>query len=287
MKPLKSNLLHVFLLIHVFPMILGFRLEFRGTRAAAPNPHPSALLAIDPVLSWNTFLGGLALDEVDDIIIDGNGDMYVTGYSDGTWGNPIRSFSATPDAFVAKLSAQGILEWNTFLGGSGGDLGYGIALDSSGNVYVAGNSTSTWGNPLQPHIPSISEVFIARLDTNGNLVWNTFLGGPGTDEAREIAVRGGNIYVAGRSDAAWGLVTTRPYSGSMDAFVARLGTDGNLTWNSFLGGNEFDEAYGIVTDGNGAILVTGFSTGRPGFTGSWGNPIRAYTAFRDAFLAKL
>ena len=161
-----------------------------------------------------------------------------------------------------------------------------IATDGT-NVYVAGNSTSTWGNPLQPHIPSISEVFIARLDTNGNLVWNTFLGGPGTDEAREIAVRGGNIYVAGRSDAAWGLVTTRPYSGSMDAFVARLGTDGNLTWNSFLGGNEFDEAYGIVTDGNGAILVTGFSTGRPGFTGSWGNPIRAYTAFRDAFLAKL
>ena len=272
MAPLTSNLIRVFLLIVLFPTLPGFR---------------ARVLVIDPILNWNTFLGGPAFEEADDIIIDGNGDIYVTGYSDGTWGNPIRPFSTTPDAFVAKLNAQGTLEWNTFLGGSGGDLGYGIALDANGNVYVTGNSSSTWGNPIQPFVPGIADAFVARLDANGNLTWSTFLGGEGMDEAREIAVHSGNIYVTGRSDAAWGLVTMRPYTGSMDAFVARLDLNGTLAWNSFLGGNEFDEAYGITTDGNGAILVTGFTTGRPGFTGSWGNPIRAYTAFRDAFLAKL
>ena len=299
---LKSSFVHLFLLVNLLPTILGFRVGWIGTSAASAGgtsessavmanhvigPDPAGSFAPEAVLNWNTFLGGLAYDEVDDIIIDGSGNIYVTGYSDGTWGSPIRPFSATPDAYVAKLDAQGTLQWNTFLGGSGGDLGYGIALDTSGNVYVVGNSDATWGNPIQPLVPGISDVFIARLDTNGNLVWNTFLGGTGMDEAREIAVRGGTLYVTGRSDAAWGVITIRPYTGSMDGFVARLDTNGNLRWNSFLGGSEFDEAYGIITDGKGAIVVTGFSSGRPGFTGSWGNPIRAYTAFRDAFLARL
>jgi hypothetical protein len=197
--PLTSNLIRVFLLTVLFPTLLGFRTK---------------LLVIDPILRWNTFLGGLAFEEADDIIIDGNGDMYLTGYSDGTWGNPIRPFSTTPDAFVAKLNAQGTLEWNTFLGGSGGDLGYGIALDANGDVYVTGNSSSTWGNPIQPFVPGISDVFVARLDGNGNLTWSTFLGGRGMDEARESAVHGGTIYVTGRSDAAWGLVTMRPIPGA-------------------------------------------------------------------------
>jgi LPXTG-site transpeptidase (sortase) family protein len=273
---LTSRFVHIFILFNLLPTLLGARAGFMDVQTTASGD-----------VSWNTFLGSPAYEEVDDIAIDGNGNIYVIGYGDRNWGNPRRPFTATPDAWVAKVDAQGTLQWNTFLGGDTSDLGYGIALDGNGNVYVAGNSHSTWGNPIQPFTPGTSDVFVARLDPNGNLIWNTFLGGAGMDQAREIAVRGGSLYVTGRSDTAWGLVTARPYAGSMDGFVARLDVNGNFAWNSFLGGNEFDEAWGIATDGTGAILVSGFSTGRPGFSGSWGNPIRPYTAFRDAFLAKL
>jgi LPXTG-site transpeptidase (sortase) family protein len=245
-------------------------------------------LSIDPVLTWNTFLGGSSLDEGDDIIVDGSGNIYVTGYSDVSWGNPIRAFTTIPDAFVAKLDPSGNLVWNTFLGGNGGDLGYGITLDASGNVYVTGNSNATWGAPIRAYATGISDAFVAKLNTNGTLLWNTFLGGTGIDEAREIAVGGsGNVYVTGRSSSTWGSPVIRAYTADMDAFVANVDTNGNLVWNSFLGGSAFDEAYGIVSDGGGNVYVTGFSTTTISANGSWGNPIRAYTAFRDAFLTKL
>ena len=242
----------------------------------------AAPLYIDPVLIWNTFLGGSSYDEGDDIILDGNGNVYITGYSDASWGNPIHPFSTTPDAFVAKLDSGGNLLWNTFLGGNGSDLGYGITLDATGNIYVTGNSTANWGSPIRPYTASTDDAFVAKLNASGNLLWNTFLGGTGLDEAREITIGGnGNVYVAGRSDSAWGGPIIRAYTASMDAFIANVDSNGTLVWNGFLGGSAFDEAYGIVIDGSGNLYITGYSDG------SWGNPIRGYTAFGDAFVAKL
>src|SRR5215207_4739494 len=119
--------------------------------------------SIDPALTWNTFLGGNSYDEGDDIIVDASGNIYVTGYSDVSWGNPIRPFGAIPDAFVVKLDPSGNLVWNTFLGGNGGDLGYGITLDTSGNVYVTGNSDATWGAPVRAYITG-GDAFVAKLN---------------------------------------------------------------------------------------------------------------------------
>ena len=245
-------------------------------------------LSIDPALTWNTFLGGNSYDESDDVVVDASGNIYITGYSDVSWGNPIRPFSTIPDAYVAKLDSGGNLMWNTFLGGSGGDIGYGIALDTSGNVYVTGFSGATWGTPIRAYTASIDDAFVAKLNTNGTLLWNTFLGGTGIDEGREITVSGsGNAYVTGRSSSTWGNLVIRAYTADMDAFVANVDTNGNLVWNSFLGGSAFDEAFGIVIDGSGNTLVTGFSMTTISANGSWGNPVRAYTAFRDAFVTKL
>src|SRR5215510_11491618 len=66
-------------------------------------------LSINPLLIWNTFLGSNAYDEGSDIVVDSSGNIYITGYSDVSWGNPIRPFSTTPDAFVAKLDPSGNL----------------------------------------------------------------------------------------------------------------------------------------------------------------------------------
>ena len=84
------------------------------------------------------------------------------------------------------------LTWNTFLGGSGDDYGRGIAVDGSGNVYVTGYGDATWGSPVRAYT-SGNDTFAAKLYGNGTLLWNTFLGGSGSDYGRGIAVDGSEI----------------------------------------------------------------------------------------------
>jgi hypothetical protein len=162
----------------------------------------------------------------------------VTGYSEATWGSPIRAFTNPGtgyyDAFVAKLDTNGALQWNTFLGGSSHDYGYGIAVDTSGNSYVTGWSYVTWGSPLLP-FAGYYDAFVAKLDTNGALQWNTFLGGSDDDYGYGIAVdTSGNSYVTGYSEATWGSpirAFTNPGTGYYDAFVAKIGNGVRVDFN--------------------------------------------------------
>jgi hypothetical protein len=88
--------------------------------------------------------------------------VYVTGYSDATWGNPVSTHAGGYDAFEAKLDSSGNLVWNTFLGSTDDDYGYGIAVDASSNLYVTGLSTDTWGSPVRAHAGNW-DAFVAKL----------------------------------------------------------------------------------------------------------------------------
>ncbi len=237
-------------------------------------------LAIDPTLGWHTFLGGIGEDGGYAIAVDGNQNVYVAGNSQATWGSPMRAHSGKGDAFAARLDAGGRLMWNTFLGGNGEDVGYAIAVDESGNVYIAGWSYESWGTPIRAHSGN-GDAFAAKLDARGQLIWNTFLGETGEDSGFAIAVDdGGNVYVAGGSGATWGS-PVRAYSGDWDAFVAKLDPAGRLTWNTFLGGEMYEYAQALTIDGRGQVYVAGCS-----WT-AWGTPVRAYSGGIDAFAAKL
>ncbi|MGO9108577.1 MAG: SBBP repeat-containing protein, partial [Thermoguttaceae bacterium] len=241
----------------------------------------SQQLVIDPTLTWNTFLGGSGGTVVSyAIALDSSGNVYVTGSSTATWGSPVQAYSAGTDAFAAELSSSGSLIWNSFLGGSGTDIGYGIAVDGSGNVYVTGSSTATWGSPVQAYSAG-TDAFAAKLSSSGSLTWNTFLGGSGTDEGRGIAVDGsGNVYVAGYSNATWG-TPVRAYSSGYDAFAAELSSSGSLTWNTFLGGSGTDTGYGIAVNAYGNLYVAGSSTA------TWGSPVQYYIGGTVGFVAEL
>jgi len=240
-------------------------------------------LWIDPTLTWNTFLGGNGYDYGTDIAVDANGNVYVAGWSNATWGSPVRAFSGYFDAFAAKLDANGNLTWNTFLGGSRYAEGYGIAVDANGNVYVAGYSDGTWGSPVRAFSGN-RDAYAAKLDANGALTWHTFLGSSGNDDSIDIVVdANGNVYVAGYSNATWG-APVRAFSGDIDAFAAKLDSNGNLTWNTFLGGSSDDHGYSIAVDANGNVYVAGASDV------TWGSPVRAFSGgggYDDAFSAKL
>lgn len=256
-----------------------------ASRIAHADPPLDSTAAPDAVLTWNTFLGSTAHDFSGGVARDSGGNVYVTGTSSASWGTPIRAFTGfNDDAFVAKLDPNGALLWSTFLGGSAVDHSAGVAVDSNGNVYVSGISGGTWGTPVRAFSGFNDDAFVAKLDTNGALLWNTFLGGDSPDHSRGIAVdASGNAHVAGISGGTWG-TPVRAFSGlNDDSFAAKLDTNGALTWNTFLGGDGVDHSTDVGVHGNGTVVVSGISTG------SWGTPVRAFSpgGNDDAYAAKL
>ena len=233
-------------------------------------------------LVLNTFLGGSGFDSAYGIAVDSDGNLYVTGTSNATWGSPVNAFSGGYDVFVAKLSNTGALVWNTFLGASGDDHVYGIGLDSGGNIYITGDSAATWGSPLNAYQGGYSDIFVARLSNTGALAWNTFLGGSGSDVSYGMAVdSSGNSYITGASDSSWGS-PVRALTSDYDGFAAKIDDNGTLVWNTFLGGSGGDMGNGIAVDSGGNVFVTGFSR-----NSGWGSPVQDFSSGDDVFVAKL
>jgi hypothetical protein len=140
-------------------------------------------LVIDPVLTYSTFLGGSNSDGGFSIAVDSSGNAYVTGYTlstDFPTANPLYATNSSgTDAFVAKLNADGsALIYSTYLGGSGQDVGYSIAVDPSGNAYITGYTLSTnfpTANALYAANGGYEDVFVAKLNAAGSaLLYSTY-----------------------------------------------------------------------------------------------------------------
>ena len=173
------------------------------------------------------------------------------------------------DAFITKLSSptpnSTYLVYSTYLGGSSWDNGNGIAVDSSGNAYVTGQTISSdfpTQNPYQGTQAGACDVFITKLSSSGSaLSYSTYLGGSGSDHGEGIAVDGsGNAYVTGDTWSS-DFPTQNPYqrtlAGEQDAFIAKFASSGSALYSTYLGGNDYDHGYGIAVDGSGNAYVTG------------------------------
>jgi hypothetical protein len=229
-------------------------------------------------LIYSTYLGGSGHDGPYAIAVDSSGNAYVTGdttSADFPTANPFQSSiggGGGYDAFVTKLDASGnSLIYSTYLGGSNGETGYGIAADPSGNAYVTGMVDSTnfpTVNPLQASIGGLINAFVTKLDASGNsLVYSTYLGGNSLDMGAAIAVdSSGNAYVTGRTYStnfpiANPLQANLSGGGGYDAFITKLDASGtSLVYSTYLGGNGGDEAHGIAVDSSGNAYLTGNSS---------------------------
>ncbi len=162
-----------------------------------------------------------------------------------------------------------ILSYSTYLGGKGNDRGYGIAVDSAGNAYIAGYTVATnfpTKNSWQAASAGGDDVFVTKLNSTGTgLIYSTYLGGSSSDWAFGIALdSSNNAYVTG-----WTVSTDFPtvnaydatLSGTRDAFVAKLSSDGSaLLYSTYLGGSSnSEEGQGIAVDGAGNAYVTGWT----------------------------
>ncbi len=264
--------------------ITGYSYATWGTPVNAYTGDSDAFVAklnSSGSLQWHTFLGSTNFDRGIGIALDGSGNVYITGYSNATWGTPINTFAGNSDTFVAKLNSSGAIQWHTFMGGTNSDNGKDIALDGSGNIYISGYSYTTWGTPINA-FAGTSDAFLAKLNNSGVLQWHTFLGGAGYDEGWGIALDGsGNIYTTGYSYATWG-TPINVFAGNTDGFVAKLNNSGVLQWNTFLGGSNFDITFGIALDGSSNIYVTGYSYA------TWGSPVNAFVGtYENALVAKV
>jgi hypothetical protein len=261
------------------------------------------LSADGSALVYSTYLGGSGTDYGAGIAVDpATGDVLVTGLTGSTnfpTANPLQGTNAGGgDAFVARLSADGsALVYSTYLGGSGLDEGYAIAVDpASGDALVTGQTFSTdfpTANPLQGTNAGGGDAFVARLSADGSvLVYSTYLGGSGADSGSGIAVdpASGDALLTGWT-ASTNFPTANPlqtsFGGGHDAFVARVSADGSaLVYSTYLGGSALDEGYGITMDpGSGDALVTG-RTDSTNFPTA--NPLQATNAGGgDAFVARI
>jgi len=255
-------------------------------------------LVIDPVLSYSTYLGGSSMDALTSIAVDGAGNAYVAGWtvsSDLPTVNPVHSQNGGGvDAFVAKLGPGGnSLIYCTYLGGRGDDRAFGIAVDSSGDAFVTGWTSSAafpTASPMQSSIAGAKDAFVAKLNPAGNaLIYSTYLGGANTDSGYAIAVdSSGNAYVAGGTYSSNFPVLSayqNSLKGQQNAFVTKLSPSGSLLHSTYLGGNGSDSAAGIAVDSAGNAYVTGGTTSTSFPTAS---PVQAANGGnQDAFITKL
>ncbi len=284
-----------------FPATPG---SFNTTLRGVGDAFVTKLDATGSALVYATFLGGGGSDGGRDIAIDSSGSAYVTGDTasldfPATLGSFDTTYNGGFDSFVAKLDATGsALVYATFLGGAADDVGWDIAIDSSGSAYVTG---MTWSADF-PATPGSfdttynvgGDVFVARLSPPGSaLVYATFLGGGGDDYGRGIAVdSAGNTYVTGETVSADfpvmpGSFDTTFSGGYVDAFVARLNAAGTaLVYATFLGGSGNDYGRDIAIDSSGRAYVTGETTSAD-FPVTPGSFDAIHNGWLDAFVAKL
>ncbi len=290
----------------------AFRREGEKTVSFEIGQYDPALpLVIDPVLSYSTYLGGASADESHGVAVDSSGCVYVVGStisSNFPALNAEQSEFSGPgsieDAFVTKMNQEGnALIYSTYLGGHGSDLGLAIAVDSSGCVYVTGQTSSTdfptTAGALQPSPGSGVNVFVAKLNPTGSeLIYSTYLGGGlGNQKGNAIAVDSiGNAYLTGRTTAPDFPTTPsaliRELRGFEDAFVTKLDPTGSsLVYSTLLGGDSnTDEGFGVAVDSAGFAHVVGHtaSTNFPTTAGAVQRQFGGGNEFGgDAFVTKI
>jgi len=302
---------------------------FQSTCASCANGYDDAFVAkingSGDALVFSTYLGGNGQDGANGIAIDSSGSAYVTGItvsSDfpttpgayditcGTDGacNPGAFGGKYEDAFVAKFDPSGAkLLYSTYLGGSSDDAASGIAVDTSGNAYVTGDTYSsdfpttpgaydtTCGTDGACNPNALGQLqadsFVAKLDPTGSkLVYSTYLGGSGSDNGTAIAVdASGSAYVTGdtaSTDFPTQNALQAVLTGNGDAFVTKLDPAGSaLVYSTYLGGSSGAGASGIAVDSSGDAYVTG-ETASNDFPIS--SPVQAtLSGLGDSFVTKL
>jgi hypothetical protein len=257
-------------------------------------------------LLWaKSFGGSSALAISYSIEVDGDGNIYTTGFFAGTVdfdpgaGTSNLTSAGITDVFVSKLDSSGALLWAKSFGGSSNDVGYAIEVDGDGNVYTTGYFRGTVDFDPGAGTSNLTsagsaDAFISKLNSTGNLLWAKSFGGSSEEVPRSIAVdRGGNVYTIGRFEGTVdfdpGAGTTNLTSaGDTDVFVSKIDSSGALLWAKSFGGSSEDFGFSIAVDRAGNVYTTGYFRGTSDFDpGAGTTNLTSAGITNDPFVSKL
>lgn len=238
---------------------------------------------------WSTYIGYTGTDYLNNIVYS-NGNVYACGTSD---------ILGDYDAFVLSLTTAGAYNAGILFGDTGIEVAQALALNASGEVYVAGttgspNLIATAGAHQTTYGGGTQDGLILKLAgslSTSSLLWATYYGGSNWDAALAISVgSSGDIYVAGTTVSASGISSNTTFlNGVADGYLARFNSNGVRTWGSYIGGNGIEEIRGLTIDNAGNLVVAGHSSSTSGLatTGAYQSVNQGgATNMYDGFLAR-
>jgi hypothetical protein len=219
---------------------------------------------------WANSTGGAAHDYGYSITVDENGNPFITGYfmsSTITFGSITLTNAGGTDIFVVKYDNLGSVLWAKSAGGPYAEYDFSICVDANGNSYTTGyfdSPTITFSSTTLVNVDNSGnsgDIFIVKYDASGNVLWAKSAGDTDNDYGKSIAVDGiGNSYITGYfvSNTITFGSTVLTNAGTIDIFVVKYDTSGNVLWAKSAGGTYTDYGYSINVDANGNIYISGY-----------------------------
>ena len=244
---------------------------------------------------WGTYYGGAGFDIGYSTAIDASGNVYLAGRTVSTTGIAAgghqNTYGGDNDAFLVKFNASGVRLWGTYCGGTGNDWGYSTATDGNGNVYLAGQTTSSAGiaaGGYQNTFSGSNDAFLVKFNASGVWQWGTYYGGVGNDFGRSTAIdASGNVYLAGETWSATGIAAgghQNSIGAEGDAFLVKFNGSGVWQWGTYYGGTDYDSGSSTSTDASGNVYLAGQTLSSTGIAA--GGHQNTYGGNADAFLVK-
>ena len=244
---------------------------------------------------WAKSFGGMNYDEATSVAVDASENIYITGRFSSptlTFGSTTLTNVGSSDIFVVKYDANGNVIWAKSAGGTSNDKAYSVAVDVSGNSYLTGffwSTTLNFGTTTLTN-SGRTDIFLAKYDMNGNVLWAKSAGETNYDEAYSVAAdASGNSYIAGyfySKTLTFGstLLTNADTTGnSCDIFLAKYDNNGAVVWAKSANGKMIDEGNSVAVDASGDVYLTG---GFGSDTITFGSNILIKVGGYDILLAK-
>jgi hypothetical protein len=278
--------------------IIGFNIE---------NLNPSLDFIIDPaVRTWGTYYGGTGSDVGYSTITDGSGNIYFAGHTNiststviATSGSHQTSFGGSNDAMLVKFNSAGVRLWATLYGGSGDDRGYSCATDASGNICMAGSTTTSTGTVMfsaaghqTVYAGGTNDAFLVKFNSAGVRQWGTYYGGTAVDQGYSCADDGsGNIILAGETNSGGGIHTAGAHQtlfggGANDAFIAKFNSAGVRQWGTYYGAGGTDYGQACTAYPTGDIYLAGHAASTVSISTVGSHQASPGAGGGDAFLVK-
>jgi len=229
---------------------------------------------------WGTYYGGSGEDNSAALGLDASGNVFISGLT--TSSNAISStnayqtnLSGSYDAFIAKFNPSGNLLWGSYFGGTGAELGYSCGVDGLGNVFITGETSSSNGISTTGAHQTVHgggrDLFLAKFNGNGGLLWGTYLGGNNEDYGWSCFTGPSNeVYVTGFAASTSNISSIGAYqttnAGNEDGLLAKFNSAGVRIWSTYYGGPGLDRGYDCTMDQIGRIYLFGFTSSTNGIS---------------------